>query len=805
MSLALPLAEDSMAPPGLPPSGATGHTPGEPPAHAWAYTVSVRELCEFTAKRGDLDRRFTPSATALEGLMGQGTVTGRRGQDYETEIALEGRCGPLRVRGRADGYDPRRRCLEEIKTIRGHPDAIPENRRQLHWAQLQTYGALFCRARSLPELALALVYFDVESQSEVELRQVYGAQELEDVLAQRCDNFLAWARQEAGHRDARDAALKELAFPEQAFRTGQRELAEAVYRTAANGRCLLAQAPTGIGKTVATLFPLLRAMPGHGIDKIAYLTCKGTGRLTALEALDALRAGTVGRALRVLAMVPKEEGCEHPDKACHGDACPLARGFYDRLPAAREEAVALGWLDAVAQRQVALRHDICPYYLGQELVRWADVLVGDVHHLFDSKGLLWGLMQALEWKLAALVDEAHNLVERTRRMYSAELRIGQIRAAAQTAPGAVRGALDALVHATEELVVGTAAPYEVLEAAPDTFVQALQAAAGALSEHFNQHPLNVGSLLDFHFELQRFLQLVEALSDHSLFDVQTLPGTSSCADDGEAAPDGPDATLCVRNVAPACFLRQRFKALHSVTLFSATLSPPAYAMQLLGLPENTAWIDVPPAFPAEHLTVRVADGVSTRFAHRGRSLVQLVAVIARQFDEHPGNYLAFFSSFDYLEKAATLLASQRPDIPQWRQQRRMNAGARADFLARFGPQGRGIGFAVLGGVFAEGVDLPGSLLIGAFIATLGLPPVSVTQDHIQARLDKLFGSGHGYADRVPAMQRVVQAAGRVLRAPEDRGWLWLLDDRYRRAEVIELLPSAWQLAGTSRAQQAQPR
>jgi DNA excision repair protein ERCC-2 len=774
----------------------SGLMSGDAPAPGWSYTVSVRELCEFTAKRGDLDRRFTPSVTALEGLMGQGTVASRRGQDYETEIALEGTCWPLRIRGRADGYDPRRRCLEEIKTIRGHPDAIPENRRHLHWAQLQTYGAVFCRARSLSQLTLALVYFDVASQSEVELLQVYGAEDLDELLAQRCDAFVAWARQEAGHRDARDAALKQLAFPQQTFRAGQRDLSEAVYRAAANGRCLLAQAPTGIGKTVGTLFPVLRAMPLHGIDKIAYLTCKGTGRLAALEALGDLRAGASGQSLRVLTMVPKEEGCEHPDKACHGDACPLASGFYDRLPAARQEAVALGWLDAGAQRQVALRHGICPYNLGQELVRWADVLVGDVHHLFDSKGLLWGLMQALEWKLAVLVDEAHNLVERTRRMYSAELRISHIRAAAQAAPGGVSRALDALVRATEELVVDAVAPYAVLEAAPDGFVQALQAAAGALSEHFNQQPLNVGSLLNFHFELQRFMKLVEALSDHSLFDVQTFVGTRSgfgLDEDAEAARDQSEAALCVRNVAPACFLRQRFTALHSITLFSATLSPPQYAMQLLGLPENTAWIDVPPAFAAEHLSVRVADGVSTRFADRDRSLQRLVAVITQQFDEHPGNYLAVFSSFDYLEKAASLLALLRPDISLWRQGRRMSADARADFLARFKPDGRGVGFAVLGGVFAEGVDLPGSLLIGAFIATLGLPPVSVTQDHIQARLDKLFGAGHGYADLVPAMQRVVQAAGRVLRTPQDRGWLWLLDDRYRRAQVTALLPSWWGL------------
>jgi DNA excision repair protein ERCC-2 len=343
-------------------------------------------------------------------------------------------------------------------------------------------------------------------------------------------------------------------------------------------------------------------------------------------------------------------------------------------------------------------------------------------------------------------------------------------------------------------VADSTVPYQVLAAAPDAFVQALQAAAGTLAEHFNQHPLSTGALLNFHFELQRFVNLVEALSDHSLLDVQTFVGVPSSIDrDADATTEPSDAVLCVRNVAPACFVRQRFTALHSVTLFSATLAPPQYAMQLLGLPDNTAWIDVPPPFPAEHLTVQVDDSISTRFAHRDGSLQRLVAVIARQFDDHPGNYLAFFSSFDYLDKAADLLAALHPQIPQWRQARRMHSGARADFLASFKPQGRGVAFAVLGGVFAEGVDLPGSLLIGAFIATLGLPPVSVTQDQVQARLDKLFGAGHGYADRVPAMQRVVQAAGRVLRTPQDRGWLWLLDDRYRRPEVIELLPAWWGL------------
>ncbi|MDH4053520.1 MAG: ATP-dependent DNA helicase, partial [Rubrivivax sp.] len=274
---------------------------------------------------------------------------------------------------------------------------------------------------------------------------------------------------------------------------------------------------------------------------------------------------------------------------------------------------------------------------------------------------------------------------------------------------------------------------------------------------------------------------------------ETTPATAPASTRPLRHPCGADITLSVRNVVPARFLRPRFKAMHTATLFSATLGPPGYAIDLLGLPEDTGWIDVPPAFPAEHLTVRIAHGISTRFAHRARSLGTVVDLMAAQHDRSPGHYLAFFSSFEYLEQAAGLLARRRPDVPQWTQDRRMDAGARQAFLSRFVPDGRGVGFAVLGGVFAEGVDLPGSRLIGAFVATLGLPPVSPVQEQMRARLDKLFGPDSGYADLVPAMQKVVQAAGRILRTPQDRGTLWLLDDRYARDEVTRLLPAGWRL------------
>ena len=508
-------------------SAGGGQTPAGSPS--WSYSVSVRSLCEFTAKQGDLDRRFTPSATALEGLNGQAAVRARRSSEYQSEIALVGQFEQLIVRGRADGYDPARRCLEEVKTIRGQPDEISPNRRQLHWAQLETYGAMFCREHGLTELSLALVYFDLNSQTEVELHQLFSVDELDAAFKTRCGRFLDWAWQEARHRERRDLGLSQLTFPLGELRPGQRTLAEAVYRSANNGRCLLAQAPTGIGKTLGALFPMLRAMPAMKIDRVAYLTCKGTARTPALEAMHALREATPGRALRVIAIVAKDQSCEHPDKACHGESCPLAGGFYDRLPAARAEAVRLGWLDPAAQRRIALAHRVCPYYLGQELLRWADVLVGDVYHAFDANGQLWGLAQAMGWRIGLLIDEAHNLVDRARRMYSAELSLAQVRAAMQVAPAGLHPRFIAALGALEDAAAAQTAPYAALDEVPDALALALQALTAALGEHLQKLPLEVGQLLNFHFELIRFQKLIETFGEHSLFDIGRIEGAQMAA------------------------------------------------------------------------------------------------------------------------------------------------------------------------------------------------------------------------------------------------------------------------------------
>jgi DNA excision repair protein ERCC-2 len=745
------------------------------------YTVAVRALCAFTAKAGDLDLRFTPTPSALEGMAGHATIAARRPEHYESEVTLNGAYGELQVRGRADGYDPQRNRVEEIKTYRGDLDAMPDNHRQLHWAQAKIYGWLLCQTRGLAQIDVALVYFDIASQKETVLVESYGAATLQEYFAQQCERFLAWAAQEMQRRRARDTALDALAFPHAEFRPGQRHLAESVYKSAVSARCLMAQAPTGIGKTIGTLFPLLKAAPGQKVDKIFFLTAKTSGRALALEAVERLRAGSATLPLRVLELVARDKACEHPDKACHGASCPLAQGFYDRLPQARLAAVEAGTLDRAALRTIALAHQVCPYYLSQELVRWSDLVIGDYNYYFDVSALLYSLTRENEWQVGLLVDEAHNMLERTRKMYTAELEQNTFRFVRKGAPKTMKGSLDRVQRQWKELHVAQQAPYQVYHAIPGKFLFALQQACADISDVMAEQPDTISEELQrFYFDAMHFARLAETFGEHTLFDISKDATTGH-------------ALLCLRNIIPAPFLQQRFAAARCSVLFSATLSPWHFHADTLGLPDDTAWIDVASPFEAQQLSVKIARKISTRYQHRAQSLSPIVDLIAKQYAQQPGNYLAFFSSYDYLEQVSLLFSQRYPDIAIWLQARRMAETEREQFLARFRVDNQGIGFAVLGGAFAEGIDLPGARLIGAFVATLGLPQVNAVNEEIRQRMDTVFGNGYDYTYLYPGLQKVVQAAGRVIRTQQDEGVIHLIDDRFARAEVRALLPAWWQV------------
>ncbi len=477
------------------------------------------------------------------------------------------------------------------------------------------------------------------------------------------------------------------------------------------------------------------------------------------------------------------------------------------MPAARQAAADRQAWYGGRLREIAAEHLVCPYYLAQELVRWADVVVADYHYFFDGRALLSGLAQAHDWKVSILVDEAHNLVERTRAMYSADLRPGELVQSMRAAPAPVRLALERLRDACSET---SAAPRPTAESDPDDqalhgteaaapqpapipaqthgpawgpglLVPALNEACESIdrvlverTESAARPTAAADPLLEGYFALRGFLRLADSFGPHSWFDATT----------------GQDDTVRICNVVPAPFIGQRFARVHSAVLFSGTLCPSRYEVDLLGLPGDTVFVEADAPFHASQLTV-AAVRLSTRFRDRQQSVQPIARLIADQFRKRPGNYLAFFSSFAYLESVHAELTDRHPGIPSWRQLPAMSSAQRQQFLDRLRPGGHGVAFAVLGGSFAEGVDLPGGRLAGAFIATLGLPALDARIEAISERLDALFGSGFDYAYLIPGLRKVVQAAGRVVRSPSDRGVIYLIDPRYHRPEVKALLPGWW--------------
>ncbi len=774
-----------------------------------ALTVTVTALCEFAAKRGDLDLRFAPGPTALQGIEGHGIVARRRGSDYQREVRLEGPCEGLRVVGRADGFDASSSRLEEVKTHRGSVDRIATNQRELHWAQAMCYGALLCERDGLPRIDIALVYFDIATHVETADVRAFAREVLWQALADLCRRYRDWAQLERAHRAARNQGLRAMVFPHASFRAGQRPLAEHAWRAARLRRCLLAQAPTGIGKTLGTLFPTLKAMPDEGLDKVIFLTAKTSGRGPAVATLARLRTGgpTGAVLLRVVELVARDKACVHPDKACHGESCPLARGFYDRLSAARDEAVrelvagdssGQGLGPAACVTAVAARHTVCPYYLNQELVRWADVVLADYNHWFDRGGWLHAMTVDHAWAVALLIDEAHNLVERARDMYSATLRWRDWEHARRIAPASLKRPLNRIARAWRA-VEPPDNGYALVDAVPEQLVQAISRSLGEWVDAWAREPVAVDPLLLECFgQALGFESLAASFGEHALADVSDEPHQGK----------QPRPSVSIRNVVPAPYVGARLATARSVVIFSATLEPAAFYRDMLGLPADAACLEVDSPFCAEQLEVRIAANLSTRWRDRDASIAPIVRVIGERHAARPGNYLAFFGSYAYMQTAAQAFTEAFPDIPAWCQRPGMGEAERDEFLARFvapddvapddvAPDGvfrGGIGFAVLGGAFAEGIDLPGERLVGAFVATLGMPQLSPVNEAMRERLDRLFGDGHAYVYFYPGMRRVVQAAGRVIRTPQDRGVVMLLDDRFTHARARRVLPAWWRPA-----------
>lgn len=753
--------------------------------------VGVRELVEFVLRRGDLRFEFTGSARAAEAVRIHQRVQASRPPGYLPEVPLartvEG-CGlRLRIAGRPDGVFaaaavPR---IEEIKVTRRPLRECVREDNPLHWGQAKIYGFLYASARGLPQVEIQLTYVRADTGRVREVRRRYGTEELEAFFEGVAGRYLAWASVLQAWAGLRDRSIRDLPFPFPTFRPGQRDMIAAVSRALERGGRILLQAPTGIGKTLAVLYPALRMLAENHCRRIFYLTARTTGRRAAEGALAALRER--GLRLKQLSLTAREKICPRPGSACTPEECPFAEGHYDRLPAAREAVFGGDVWTRPAVEAAALEHRVCPFELSLDLVRWADLVAGDYNYAFDPQASLKRFFLEEEGPWAFLVDEAHNLAERSREMFSAEIRrrpyreLGRL--LGRQLPG-VRSALCSLEawmrgEGRRTMEAGGAKA----EAAPPAGLLAplrdFAAAAERWLEKNRPAPFR-RALLERYFEAAGFLRIAER------FD-----GTyAACS---ELLPQ--DLLVKLFCIDPSGPIGEALARCRSAVFFSATLSPGDYFRTLLAGEDAESRV-LPSPFPAENLGVFVADRISTVYRHRAATR-EAVARMLRCFVEgHPGHYLIFFPSYEYLAQVLEAFRREAHEgIEVLVQEPGMADVEREAFLARF-ERGDGrtlAGFAVMGGVFGEGIDLAGPRLSGAAVVGVGLPAVCLERELIRRHFASRLGRGDAFAYRIPGIHRVLQAAGRVIRSESDRGVLLLIDRRYGEIETRRLLPETWRL------------
>ncbi|MEE4144654.1 MAG: ATP-dependent DNA helicase [Halieaceae bacterium] len=748
--------------------------------------ITVRDLVAFCHRAGDIDHRFSPSPTGVQGVAGHQQVYRRRGETYLSEYPVSYHHSQeglqLNLRGRADGYDPGAGLVEEIKTCRIRPALIPDSVSRMHLAQARIYAALIAIARDLPRLEVRLTWFNIDSGEEAPLSQAYSRQELEAFLAASLARFSGWLGTLAQLRLRRDASLQALAFPHGEFRPGQRGIAELVYKCVDQGGELLLEAPTGIGKTAAVLYPALKALATGKHDRIAYITAKTVGRRTAEETLDRFRQA--GLELVALSLTARERICFSPGKACHGDDCRFARGYYDRLPRALDAATRSAALRQQDIESLAREHDVCPYQLGLDLLPWVDLVIADLHYVYSLTSTLGALMQQDGRRWSVLLDEAHNLPERARRMFRAGLAKADLMALRRDAPRGLGAALDRINRVLLDLQrqQWQEPDYDSRADIPAQLQRVLTDFIASAGELTAQDPTVLHRqprLLDFYFGVLQFLRLADHWGDE--FRCELVRG------------EGRQGLQVILNcLDPARLLRERQALLHSMTAFSATLSPADWTRKALGLSAQAVFRREASPFERCQLEVFLATGVDTRFGRREHSLPLLAATVLDWLRREPGNCIVYFPSYRYLQDCLAQmrglgLESARPGL--WVQQRE-DAGR--DQLLRLLEERRDVAaLCILGGVFGEGIDLPGEQLSSVVIVGVGLPRFNRDTEQLRAWYQRLYGAGFDYAYLFPGMQKVDQALGRVIRGSEDRGRALLIDSRYGERQYRDLLPPWW--------------
>lgn len=758
--------------------------------------ISVRNLVEFILREGDIDNRKTGGSDSAmqEGSRLHRKIQKSMGSDYHAEVPLSHTATlssglSITVEGRADGIiDGEPIVIDEIKgTYRFlHKMEAPEN---IHLAQAKCYAYIYALEHELSQIKVQMTYINMDTEDIRRFNTLYEFDELESWYLGLIKEYEKWALMEIKWKESRNTSITQVDFPYE-YREGQKELVTHVYHTIVHKRKLFLEAPTGVGKTISTVFPSVKAIGEGKAERIFYLTAKTITRTVADDTFALMRS--VGLKFKSVIITAKDKICFMEERLCNPEACPYAKGHFDRINEALFSVLnEREHYNRETVEEYALRFNVCPFELCLDISLFCDGIICDYNYLFDPHVYLKRFFaENRDKNNIFLIDEAHNLVDRGRNMYSAALIKEDFLTLKKTVKVYDTTMAKRLEKCNHELLYlkRETEGFRVLESI-EPFVRSLERLYDAMEAYLENHDATPvrDEVLDFFFQVSHFLYIYE-LMDDKYVNYSYMLGNGDfgvrlyCVD--------PSTNLA------ACMERGR-----SSILFSATLLPIQYYKKLLGGGEEDYEVYAASTFDERKRALYIGDGVTTKYSQRGKEQYKLISdYINDIIKAKKGNYMVFFPSYAFMQNTFNKYqdAYGTLDNVELRvQKEHMNEEEREEFLKSF-EQNKAcglVGFCVLGGIFSEGIDLKNESLIGAIIVGTGIPQVCDENELIKSYFEKHYGDGMKYAYIYPGFNKVLQAAGRVIRTHEDVGVVVLLDYRFTYNSYRELFPREWNNVG----------
>ncbi|WP_409298397.1 ATP-dependent DNA helicase [Peribacillus sp. SCS-26] len=750
--------------------------------------VSVRPLVEYVYRAGSIEKGFGSQASMTEGTLAHQKVQKgyKDGDQKELPLmaVLEAEGIRFRIEGRCDGILAAEEgvVIDEIKSTKKDLNEIDEGGYPVHWAQAKCYAYMYALANELSGLTVQLTYVHLQTQEIIRYRRKYTALELERWMQGLLADYVPYARLRLKLLKEREISIAALPFPYESYRRGQRHFAGAVYKTITDQASLFASAPTGIGKTISALFPSLKAMGEGRIKKIFYLTAKTITRQVAEDALLVMEQK--GLKVNSVTITAKDKICFQDNLSCSRESCVYCEGYYDRINGAVMDILSI---ETIMTREIiekyAKKHRVCPFEFSLDLAYTADIVICDYNYIFDPKVSLKRLWDDAKKESVLLIDEAHNLVDRSRSMFSAEIVKSLYLALKREYKGASPGVFKASKK-VNDFFIGERkkipdSNYLVQDELPREIVEVLEEFCDAAEEELlaagpsSQPEL----LLEAYFSANDFIKISKLFNDDY-----------ACM----YIKENQDFSIKLLCLDASGLLGKAGNSYGSKIFFSATLQPVQFYKDMLGAKPEDYTLILPSPFEAHQTQVFIYP-VSTRYHDRQKSHHPIAGMIKKALLAKQGNYLVFFPSYRYMQDVFLALEEIGHDANLIIQKTQMTEREREEFLASFkaGTAGVHAGFAVLGGIFSEGVDLIGDRLNGVMVVGVGLPQIGFERNVIKEHFTESGRNGYDYAYVFPGMNKILQAAGRLIRSESDSGTIILADDRYLTQKYQAMLPPEW--------------